>query len=89
MDTSLHREHEAYRQRFRTLHAQIQALHAEWEARVQENDHARQADLINQEHALLTEVHTLIAAFQARVAERHQWEGRIVRAEEALSKDTG
>jgi len=74
MDSALHREHTAFRQRFRTLTAQIQALHTEWEATVQAQDLARQAALIQQEHALLTEVHTLLTAFQACVAERHHWD---------------
>jgi hypothetical protein len=71
MDPSLHAEHEAFRQRFRTLAAQVQAIHTEWEQATQAHDSERQSALIQQEHTLLTEVHALITAFQARIAERH------------------
>jgi hypothetical protein len=87
MEPFLHAEHEAFRQRFRTLTAQIQAIHTEWEETAQAHDHARQSALIQQEHALLTEVHALITAFQARVAERHQGDKSMVGVE-TPKKDT-
>jgi hypothetical protein len=87
MDPAVHQEHAAFRQHFRTLTAQIQALHTEWEDTVQAHDLARQSALIHQEQALLTEVHALISAFQARMTERHDQDGSGGDAE-AAKKDT-
>ena len=81
MEPSLHAEHEAFRQHFRTLTAQLQAIHAAWEETAQAHDPAHQAVLIQQEQALLTEGHALITPFQARMAEQHQRDGRVVGVE--------
>lgn len=86
MNPAVHQEHAAFRQRFRTLTAQIQAIHTEWEDTVQAHDLARQSALIHQEHALLTEVHALLSTFQARMTERHHQDGSGVDAE-AAKKD--
>jgi hypothetical protein len=75
MDIPLHAAHDAFHQRFRTLAAQLQVLHEEWHEAVRTQNHERQLVVLSQEHALLTEVHTIIAAFQATVAERHHWGG--------------
>jgi hypothetical protein len=86
MNSSVHAEHAAFRQRFRILTAQLQALHAEWEETVPAHDLARQSALIQHEHALLTEVHALLSAFQALRTERHHQDGSGVEVK-TLKKD--
>jgi hypothetical protein len=52
IDAAWHKEHEAFRRRFRALATQLQAIHTAWEESVPLHDHARQADLIQQEQTL-------------------------------------
>jgi hypothetical protein len=87
MDATFDAAHDAFHQRFHTLTAQIQALQKEWHEAVRTQNHARQLVVLSQEHALLTDMHTMIAAFQAHVAERHHW-GGSAREVEAADKDT-
>jgi hypothetical protein len=72
MDHALHDAHVAFQQHFRDLSEQIRRIHEEWQEAVRVHDIARQSALIDREHALVTEVHEVIATFQAAVAQRHQ-----------------
>jgi hypothetical protein len=87
IDATFHAAHDAFHQRFHTLAAQIQALQKAWHEAVRTQNHARQLVVLNHEHALLTDVHTMIAACQAHVAARHHWGGSAGEAE-AAAKDT-
>jgi hypothetical protein len=71
MDDALHATHRALHQRFDALKAQLSQIHTLWQHAVAAKDFPRQKALIAQERALLADVHTVLEAFQASIAQLH------------------
>ena len=71
MDEALHATHIALHQRFDALKTQIHEIHTAWQQAVAVKDFPRQKALIAQERALFAEVHTVMEAFKASIAQLH------------------
>jgi hypothetical protein len=68
-------------QRFRTVSAQLQALHKELQEAFQAHEHARLSALIARKNDLITEVQEIIADFQGSVAEGIHMMGTHIEAQ--------
>ena len=71
MDANLHEAHESFRRRFRALAAEADRLHEEWREVVDRQDVDLQARLIAREHDTLTELSSVMTAFQRSIRQRH------------------
>jgi hypothetical protein len=72
MDHELHEAHESFRRRFQALAAEADRLHEAWREAVDRRDIDLQARLIAREHGILTELSSVITAFQQSVLQRHR-----------------
>jgi hypothetical protein len=70
MDQSRQHPDDALRQRFRDLTEHLHHVHESWQEAHHQHDVARQLDRIDREHALLAELHEVIAAFRENLDQR-------------------